>query len=84
MSVTAKKGRTFTPYYRNEKPLTVQEVEEFPMLAVPQQDILKEDAEFVEETLLSAIQEAAQKAKDTSEEAMAALSGGMGGFPGLM
>ncbi|MGB0263365.1 MAG: YbaB/EbfC family nucleoid-associated protein [Opitutales bacterium] len=47
-------------------------------------EFLKEDAEFVEETLLSAIQEAAQKAKDTSEEAMAALSGGMGGFPGLM
>ena len=47
-------------------------------------EFLKEDAEFVEETLLSAIQEAAQKAKDTSEEAMAALSGGMGGFTGLM
>lgn len=47
-------------------------------------EFLKEDAEFVEETFLSAIQEAAQKAKDTSEEAMAALSGGMGGFPGLM
>jgi DNA-binding YbaB/EbfC family protein len=47
-------------------------------------EFLKEDAEFVEETLLSAIQEAAQKAKDTSEEAMAVLSGGMGGFPGLM
>ena len=46
MSVTAKKGRTFTPYYRNEKPLTVQEVEEFPLLAVSQQDILQEDAEY--------------------------------------
>ncbi|WP_269522320.1 YbaB/EbfC family nucleoid-associated protein [Coraliomargarita parva] len=47
-------------------------------------EFLKEDAEFVEETLLGAIQEAAQKAKDESEEAMSALTGGMGGFPGLM
>ena len=47
-------------------------------------EFLKEDAEFVEETLLGAIQEAAQKAKDVSEEAMGALTGGMGGFPGLM
>ncbi|MEM7789995.1 MAG: YbaB/EbfC family nucleoid-associated protein [Verrucomicrobiota bacterium] len=43
-------------------------------------EFLKEDAEFVEETLLAAIQEAAQKAKETSEEAMGALSGGMPGF----
>ncbi len=47
-------------------------------------EFLKEDAEFVEETLLGAVQEAAQKAKDVSEEAMGALTGGMGGFPGLM
>ena len=47
-------------------------------------EFLKEDAEFVAETLLGAVQEAAQKAKDVSEEAMGALTGGMGGFPGLM
>ncbi|MEO0510396.1 MAG: YbaB/EbfC family nucleoid-associated protein [Verrucomicrobiota bacterium] len=46
-------------------------------------EFLKEDAEFVEETLLSAVQEAATKAKETSEEAMGAVTGGMGGFPGL-
>lgn len=46
-------------------------------------EFLKEDAEFVEETLLAAIQEAAVKAKETSEEAMGAVTGGMGGFPGF-
>lgn len=45
MSVSAKKGRTFQTYYRNEKPLTVAEVNEFPIVAVPQQDIIQEDAE---------------------------------------
>lgn len=47
-------------------------------------EFLKEDAEFVEETLLAAIQEAATRAKETSEEAMSAVAGGMGGFGGLM
>ena len=46
MSVSASKGRSLAPYYRKEKPLTVIEVEDFPLLAVPQQDILKEDAEY--------------------------------------
>lgn len=48
-------------------------------------EFLKEDPEFVEETLLAAVQEAAAKAKETSEEAMSSVTGGgMGGFPGLM
>ncbi len=48
-------------------------------------EFLQEDAEFVEETLLAAVQEAAAKAKETSEEAMGAVSGGMpGGLGGLM
>ena len=47
-------------------------------------EFLKEDAEFIEETLLSAVQEAAAKAKETSEEAMGSVTGGMGCFPGLM
>jgi DNA-binding YbaB/EbfC family protein len=46
-------------------------------------EFLKEDAEFIEETLLGAVQEAAAKAKETSEEAMGAVTGGMGGFPGF-
>jgi len=46
-------------------------------------EFLKEDVEFVEETLLGAIQEAAEKAKATSEEAMGAVTGGMSGFPGF-
>lgn len=46
MSVNAKKGRTFKRYYRNEAPLTVEEVKTFPCVAVPQQDIIQEDAEF--------------------------------------
>ena len=47
-------------------------------------EFLKEDADFIEETLLSAVQEAAAKAKETSEEAMGSVTGGMGGLPGLM
>lgn len=47
-------------------------------------EFLKEDAEFIEETLLNAIREAAEKAKAVSEESMSAATGGMGGFPGLM
>lgn len=46
MSVSGKKGRTFKQYYRDEKPLTVEEVKTFPCVAVPQQDIIQEDAEF--------------------------------------
>ncbi|MFQ3224024.1 MAG: DNA-binding YbaB/EbfC family protein [Lentimonas sp.] len=46
-------------------------------------EFLKEDAEFIEETLLGAVQEAAAKAKETSEEALGAVTGGMGGFPGF-
>jgi DNA-binding YbaB/EbfC family protein len=47
-------------------------------------EFLKEDTEFIEETLLSAIREAAEKAKIVSEEKMGAATGKMGGFPGLM
>ena len=46
-------------------------------------EFLKEDAEFIEETLLGAVQEAAAKAKETSEKAMGSVTGGMGGFPGF-
>lgn len=46
-------------------------------------EFLKEEAEFVEETLLAAVQEAAAKAKETSQEAMGSVTGGMGGFPGF-
>jgi nucleoid-associated protein EbfC len=46
-------------------------------------EFLKEDADLIEETLLGAIQEAAAKAKETSEDAMTAVTGGMGGFPGF-
>lgn len=45
-------------------------------------DFLKEDTDFVEETLLAALQEANQKAKETYEEAMNEISGGMS-MPGL-
>jgi DNA-binding YbaB/EbfC family protein len=46
-------------------------------------EFLKEDAEFIEETMLGAVQEAAAKAKEVSEEAMGSVSGGMAGFPGF-
>ncbi|MFP4166350.1 MAG: YbaB/EbfC family nucleoid-associated protein [Opitutales bacterium] len=47
-------------------------------------EFLKEDSEFVEETLLAAIQEAAAKAKKTSDDAMNNVSGGMEGLAGMM
>tara|TARA_Y100000588_G_scaffold244854_1_gene259082 strand:+ start:19115 stop:21028 length:1914 start_codon:yes stop_codon:yes gene_type:complete len=46
MSVSGKRGRRLRTYYREEEPLTVEEVKTFPCVAVPQQDILKEDAEY--------------------------------------
>ena len=45
-------------------------------------EFLKEDSEFVEETLLAAIQEAHAKSKEASEEEMGKVSAGMN-FPGL-
>ena len=45
-------------------------------------EFLKEDKEFVEETLLTAVQEATQKAKETSETAMKEITGGLGGMGG--
>jgi DNA-binding YbaB/EbfC family protein len=46
-------------------------------------EFLKEDQEFVEETLLEAIRDAAGQSKQISEDAMAAVQSGMG-IPGLM
>jgi DNA-binding YbaB/EbfC family protein len=46
-------------------------------------DFLKEDAEFVQESLLAAIQEAAQQAKEKNESMMSSISSGLGGMPGL-
>jgi len=46
-------------------------------------EFLKEDKAFVRETLIEAVQEAQEKAKSESDEAMSAISGGMN-FPGLM
>lgn len=46
-------------------------------------EFLKEDADFVEETLLAAIQEAAAKAKEVNEAEMGKLTQGMQ-VPGLM
>lgn len=50
MSVSGNKGRNMTQYQRNygEKPLTLEDVSTFPMVAVPQMSIIKEDAEYYE------------------------------------
>lgn len=45
-------------------------------------EFLKEDASFVEETILEAVKEAAAKAKSTSEEEMGKLTAGVG-LPGM-
>ena len=49
-------------------------------------EFLKEDAELVEETLLAAIRDAADKAKTFSNEKMEAATAGMPmpGLPGMM
>ena len=46
-------------------------------------EFLKEDKEFVEETLLDAVNEATVKAKETSEVAMKEITGGLGGMGGI-
>ncbi len=48
-------------------------------------EFLKEDKALIEETLLEALREASQKAKDFSEQEMSKATGGFdfGGFPGL-
>lgn len=45
-------------------------------------EFLKEDKEFVEETILNAIQEALAKAKEMNEEEMGKITGGLN-FTGL-
>jgi len=45
-------------------------------------EFLKEDKEFVEETILNAIQEALAKAKEMNDEEMGKITGGLN-FPGL-
>lgn len=64
--------------------VTITGAQEFQSLKIDP-EFLKEDADMVEETLLTAIQEAAAKAKAVNEEEMGKVSQGMaGGFPGLM
>lgn len=46
-------------------------------------EFLKEDPDFVQESLLSAVQEASAKAKEKHEATLSSLSGGIGGMPGL-
>ncbi len=46
-------------------------------------DFLREELEFVEETLLAALQEAQTRSKEVSEEEMSKVSAGMN-FPGLI
>jgi len=47
-------------------------------------DFLKEDASFIQETLLAAIQEAQSQAKALNDQEMGRLAGGLPGLPGLM
>ena len=46
-------------------------------------EFLKEDVDFVQESLLSAVQEASGKAKEKNEATLSSLSGGISGLPGL-
>ena len=46
-------------------------------------EFLKEEKNFIEETILAAMQEALAKAKAVNEEEMSRITGGMN-FPGLM
>lgn len=47
-------------------------------------DFLQEDTEFVEDTLLAAVREAATKAKEKSENAMGNVKDAMSGFSGII
>lgn len=46
-------------------------------------EILEEDKDFIEETLVTAVQEALAKAKELNEEEMSKVTVGFG-FPGMM
>ncbi|MDO4952577.1 MAG: YbaB/EbfC family nucleoid-associated protein [Synergistaceae bacterium] len=43
-----------------------------------------EDVEMLEDLILSAVKDALNKSKETAASKMSALTGGLGGFPGLM
>lgn len=43
-----------------------------------------EDVEMLEDLILSAVKDALNKSKETAASKMGALTGGLGGFPGLM
>lgn len=43
-----------------------------------------EDTEMLEDLVLSALKDAIKKSRDLAGSKMGALTGGMGGFPGLM
>ena len=57
-------------------------IEKLAKILVPSDNILDDLAREADEKLKR--EEAAAKAKETSEEAMGSVTGGMGGFPGLM
>ena len=54
------------------------------VLVIDKEVVNPDDVEMLEDLVLGAIKEATSKARALSEQKMSALTGGMGGFPGLM
>lgn len=53
-------------------------------ITISKEAVDPEDVEMLEDLVLGAVKEAISKAKALSEQKMSALTGGSGGFPGLM
>ncbi|MEG1602299.1 MAG: YbaB/EbfC family nucleoid-associated protein [Cloacibacillus sp.] len=53
-------------------------------ISISKDVINPEEAEMLEDLVLGAVKDAIDKAKALSNDKMNALTGGMGGFPGLM
>lgn len=53
-------------------------------ISIAKDAVNPDDVEMLEDLVLGAVKEAISKAKALSEQKMTALTGGMGGFPGLM
>ena len=62
---------------------TVSGTRQFSSIEIDPEVVDPEDVEMLQELILAAVNGALKKADDKTNESMAKLQGGMGGFPGL-
>ena len=62
---------------------TVTGTRQFSSIEIDPEVVDPEDVEMLQDLILTAVNGALKKADDRTNEAMAKLQGGMGGFPGL-